>query len=67
MFRFSHVKTLKRYIKKRERKQAETVRQVQSNQPTLLRGHDSLGKMSLLNSATMLNRLLDNKPRTQLR
>ena len=32
-------------------------------QPILLRRHNSLGKMSLLNGATILNRLLDNKPK----
>jgi len=37
------------------------------SQPMLPTQHDSLGKMSLLNRATMLNRLLDNKPRMQLR
>lgn len=33
------------------------------NQPTLLRQHDSLGKMCLLNSATILNWLLEKKPK----
>ena len=37
------------------------------NQPTLLRWQESLGKMSLLNSATKLNQLLNNNARMQLR
>ena len=34
-----------------------------SNQPTLPRRHESLGKISLLNQAKKADRQLDNKPR----